>query len=266
MSSNNASLTDSERTFYKIESKSATQSIKSFFSVKKKQSASQVPVASIKSSAKDKAKTDIAVKSSTNANSILAPRSEQNTENAGAPSISSSPVGSLRDQKSLIRPTRHCQGVFRNFRPSSKRSMSAELKIYGENCIVGAKSNYRFDIIDTYYQVFSKDCQGDVCINRGTTKVAHWSCNSCHQLSRSSGHKLSQIIRERADKVTTVLSALNRKEELTACDYDDLRNFLRSEDKYWSERGLALRDKVREEINSANAIAKMRKTKSTSRY
>ena len=203
--------------------------------------------------------------STTNANSNRSPATFSEIRQVNSTDSIASASDEAKETPNKSR--QHCQGVFQNFRPSSKNSISSSLTVYGENCVVNAQSNYKFGMVDAQYQVFAKGCNGSNCVNRsmGTKKVAHWSCKSCYELSRSSsGYKIAQTIRERAKKVVKAETALDRKEELTESDKEDLKNFLKCEEKHWSERGLRLRYRVKKEVNYYNAVAKLGKTKSTS--
>ena len=254
IASKDPSLTKAQRQFYKMESKSAT-SIKAFFPVKKTQKPPSEPSSTVESTS-----------AQTEAGSTVDTSTEGSMMN-NVP-LAASDTGDVTMSVNITpkRCTQYCEGLFHNYRPAAKKSMSAVLTVYGETCVVAEGSNYKFGMVGNHFQVFAKECTGSNPVNRstGTKKIAHWNCRSCFELHKKTGFKISQVLRDRVKKISKAMSVLDRKDELSDFDYEDLKNILKGEDKYWSERGLAFRDKVRREVNYYESVKKLGRSQSTS--
>ena len=94
------------------------------------------------------------------------------------------------------------------------------------------------------------DCTGRGGIQRTTSNVV---CNKCFALRSKSGFKITQTIKNRAEKVLIVEEALSRK-DLTPRDYCAMVNFLKSGNMFNSGEGLKLKERVRNEVNYYDKI------------
>lgn len=160
---------------------------------------------------------------------------------------------------------RYCYGVFHDYNSAGKKNVcgitnSQALAIYGKNCAVVNSSTYKFGMVGSYYQVFAKDCTGNVNVrNRVHGKGnAHWSCNNCHSFIESKKiYKIGQTIRNRGLNILRAINANNRP-ELTDQDYSDLKKFVDgNSDSNWSQEGLALMDRFKSTVRYCQTVREL---------
>ena len=106
-----------------------------------------------------------------------------------------------------------CEGVLMKYRRDN--SLKSWLTVYYQNSCISAGSQYKMGMFGPYYQVFAMDCTRRGGIQRKTSNVV---CNKCFALRAKSGFKITQTIKNRAEKFLIVEEALSRK-NLTPRDH-----------------------------------------------
>ena len=124
------------------------------------------------------------------------------------------------------------------------------LSAYGRNRAVTADSDYTMTMASFYHQLFAHDCKRDGAVPRHPNNMSHFSCVSCikHFKNITQKKKISQTIRESANKIIAATIACSKQIDLTPIDNKQMRDFTRMPGKHLSETEMLLMNQVESEV------------------